>query len=166
MGGEDAGSSSPRPFKKAKVHESEVKKSVTRFEKGGKQFQLVQMLSKYWFIPMMEAMANQELTTEQEQAFDGYRPMKNVDECIKREYTKFIAYIKEVDAREKALHVQENSAEGNVSAAGKTMGSIEFYLNSQSKTICFSIFELICNGGWPLKKSSALALKGQLFQSL
>ena len=141
MGGEDAGSSSPRPFKKAKVHESEVKKSVTRFEKGGKQFQLVQMLSKYWFIPMMEAMANQELTTEQEQAFDGYRPMKNVDECIKREYTKFIAYIKEVDAREKALRVQENSAEGmylllanlwdrlNSTSTAKARRSVSEFLN-------------------------------------
>jgi hypothetical protein len=59
--------------------DSEVKKQITQFLIGGKQFRFVQMLSENWFIPMIINYAKQGVVgydrTKFDPILDRYRPL-------------------------------------------------------------------------------------------
>ena len=108
---------------------------------------MVEMLADKFVIPYFAAMGAIELTLEQIASFDSFRPTTDddlLDVSLSSDLEKMVVYMKDVEAREKSLIVHESTT--CIDDAATVLGSIEFWLQQQSKATCICIFESIrCN---------------------
>lgn len=59
----------------------EQQEQVRRFYEGGKQRELVIILSENWLQPLIKSMDEQTLSTEQESILESYRPLDSEQEA-------------------------------------------------------------------------------------
>lgn len=112
---------------------SEIQTQVARFQPGGSQFELVTNGSLYFFIPLLTAYANIQLTKAEEDIFDTYDPLGDEQDEVIREKTKGLRkYIADLVKKENKA-IQDAGANGAPSATLATaMSKLEHWLDCQT----------------------------------